>query len=217
MEITFKKIRESLTRQREIGHREGEHAFAAKLRKRYNKRAEDFYSQFAETIYYKDKDGSEIHLDIMTIWWFRWNEYAHFEKEAEERKTASFSRIREFIQKQRSIGEHLFAKRLMGNYGKRADEFYDQFADSVYYRDKDGNEIGLDIKTLWWFRWNEFASQSLITQSQPKGTKPITMADINRPGLRKILIDFLNAENINMKVYGEPEEIVDNFLKTYDK
>jgi hypothetical protein len=48
-------------------------------------------------------------------------------------------------------------------------------------------------------------------------TQPVTMADVNRPGLRKILMDFLGKLEIfefgNKRVN---EAVVDNFIKTLD-
>jgi len=97
---------------------------------------------------------------------------AEIAKEKDEPKEKhSFTRIKEFIQKQRYIGECSFGKRMRDNYSKRADDFYNQFAETVYYKDKDGTEIGLDIKTLWWFRTNEMLNNlAEAKKDEPKMT-----------------------------------------------
>lgn len=53
----------------------GEQRFGEKMRKRYNKTVEDFYSKFTDGIFYIDKVTKEkVGLDLQTIWYFRTNE-----------------------------------------------------------------------------------------------------------------------------------------------
>lgn len=75
-ETGIKRIRKFIERQRQIGANQ----FGDKMRKRYDKTANEFYSQFAKTIYYRDKDGQEHHLDIQTLWYFRTNEMLNAQK-----------------------------------------------------------------------------------------------------------------------------------------
>jgi hypothetical protein len=75
-ETGIKRIREFIEKQRQIGERQ----FGDKMVKRYNKTANEFYSQFANTIYYQDKNGQETHLDIQTLWYFRTNEMLNAQK-----------------------------------------------------------------------------------------------------------------------------------------
>ena len=67
---------------------------------------------------------------------------------------ATITRIKEFIRRQRLIGENQFGNKMRKRYDKTAKEFYDQFADKVYY-EKNGVKYGLDIQTLWYFRTND--------------------------------------------------------------
>lgn len=85
-------------------------------------------------------------------WLYKWAQRA---QELIKKHYLPVERIREFVQRQRLIGEHEFGDKMVKRHNKRATEFYKQFADAVYYK-KDGVEYGLDIQTLWWFRTNEW-------------------------------------------------------------
>ena len=73
----------------------------------------------------------------------------------------SVKRIREFIKRQRYVGECQMGDKMRKRHGKSAKEFYDQFADEVFYTDKNGNKIGLDIQTLWHFRTKDMLIEEL--------------------------------------------------------
>ena len=73
----------------------------------------------------------------------------------------SVKRIREFIKRQRYVGECQMGDKMRKRHGKSAKEFYDQFADEVFYTDKNGSKIGLDIQTLWHFRTKDMLIEEL--------------------------------------------------------
>ncbi len=73
----------------------------------------------------------------------------------------NIKRIKEFIRRQRLIGEHQFAQKILKRYNKSAEEFYKKYADNVYY-EKDGQKVGLDIQTLWYFRTNDLIKSELL-------------------------------------------------------
>lgn len=67
--LPYSRIKAFIKRQRYIG----EYLFGDKIRKRYNKTADEFYKQFADEVFYR-KDGVECGLDIQTLWYFRTND-----------------------------------------------------------------------------------------------------------------------------------------------
>lgn len=74
--------------------------------------------------------------------------------------------MRELIEYQRQIGANEFGEKMRKRYSKTADKFYTQFADRIYYKDKDGQECGLDIQTLWYFRTNEMITEENNSQNK---------------------------------------------------
>jgi len=86
----------------------------------------------------------------------------------------------------------LFGDRMRKRYNKKAEEFYAQFADEIYYK-KDGIEYGLDIQTLWWFRTNEWI------KDQPK-TK-----EVDWEGIRNIISDNMDELAIEVMSKGDTD------------
>lgn len=93
-------------------------------------------------------------------------------------KIKGIKRIKDFIRRQRQIGENEFAQRMIKRYNKTAKEFYDQFADQVFYINKDGEKIGLDIQTLWYFRTNEMLREMSNKPILVLNTEHISSSDL---------------------------------------
>ena len=74
------------------------------------------------------------------------------------RAMANIKRIKEFIRRQRYIGESEFGDKIRKRYDKTAKQFYERFADKVFYKIKDYASNALYTVLVAVFLWVAISS-----------------------------------------------------------
>ena len=78
-------------------------------------------------------------------------EQAEYQTKAYSKKGPNLiQRIRGFIRTQRYIGANEKLNTMRERYSKTADDFYKKYG-AIYYVNKNGQSIGLNLKTTWHF------------------------------------------------------------------